>query len=75
MAAVVVSYPTSLPGPMDAPFQPAELRQISNLPGPQQLRAMQMDQLSCTCCLRTLDAVLRAMLSVPCLAGPMQMHS
>lgn len=42
MAGLV--YPASLPGPISAPFQSAERRLLSSIPGPRQSRPMQRDR-------------------------------
>jgi hypothetical protein len=42
--SVPIVYPASLPGPTAAPFQPAERRLLSSLPGPRQSRPIQRDR-------------------------------
>jgi hypothetical protein len=39
-------YPSALPGPIAAPFQAAERRLLSSLPGPRQARPLQRDRLA-----------------------------
>lgn len=41
----IIEYPAALPGPLEAPFQYAERRMLSTLPGPQNARAMSRDRL------------------------------
>jgi len=40
----MLTYPDALPGPISAPFQPAERRLLSSLPGPRNARPMQRDR-------------------------------